>query len=220
MSWGNPAAATAAPVAVKCEYPGCTNNAAVFIEVLAPAMSEGGDMMKVHSCADHAIGQTIVGLVEGSKEPVDERIVKQLVAQHEVAKGVLERAKNSEMEARLMVGNYAFPLAGRKEGVNNLELGDGRTVKLGHKVNYKLVADNDKIEKAEEACDAIGNEGSFLVERIITWKADFSKSEYNKLDTSNPTHAKVKAEIDKVLEISNGTPSLEIKEPKAKLNNQ
>lgn len=219
MSWGNPAAATAAPAAVKCEYPGCSNNAAVIVEVLAPAMSDN-EMMKVNSCADHAIGQTIVGLVEGSKEPVDERIVKQLVAQHEVAKGVLERAKNSEMEARLMVGNYAFPLAGRKEGVNNLELGDGRTVKLGHKVNYKLVGDNEAIEKAEDACEQIGNEGSFLAERIITWEAKFSKSEYNKLDTSNPTHAKVKAEIDKVLEISNGTPSLEVKEPKAKLNNQ
>lgn len=219
MSWGNPAVA-AAPVAVKCDHPSCDKNAVVIIEVLAPAMSEGGDMMKVNSCADHAIGQTIVGLVEGSKEPVDERIVKQLVAQHEVAKGVLERAKNSEMEARLMVGNYAFPLAGRKEGVNNLELGDGRTVKLGHKVNYKLSGDNEAVEKAEDECDAIGNEGSFLRERIITWEAKFSKSEYNKLDTSNPTHAKVKAAIDKVLEVSNGTPSLEVKEPKAKLNNQ
>ncbi|QJD54533.1 hypothetical protein [Sphingomonas phage Kharn] len=219
MSWGNPAAATAAPVAVKCDHPDCSKNAVVIIEVLAPAMSDS-EMMKVNSCADHAIGQTIVGLVEGSKEPIDERIVKQLVAQHDTAKEVLERAKNSEMEARLMVGNYAFPLAGRKEGVNNLELGDGRTVKLGHKVNYKLSGDNEAVEKAEDECDAIGNEGSFLRERIITWEAKFSKSEYNKLDTSNPTHAKVKAAIDKVLEISNGTPSLEVKEPKAKLNNQ
>ncbi len=219
MSWGNPAAAVATPVAVKCDHPNCGNNAVVIIEVLAPAMSET-EMAKVNSCVEHAAGYTIVGLVEGSTEKPDERIVKQLVAQHESAKAVLEAAKNSEMTARLMVGNYAFPLAGRKEGVNNLELSDGRTVKLGHKVNYKLSSDNEKVEKAEEACDAIGNEGSFLVERIITWEAKFSKSEYNKLDTSNPTHAKVKAEIDKVLEISNGTPSLEVKEPKATLNNQ
>lgn len=212
MSWGNPAAAVAATTAIKCEYPGCGHDAAVYIEI------DG----KVASCAEHALDTTVhvIGLVEGSTAKPDERLVKKLVAQHESAKAVLEAAKNSEMTARLMVGNYAFPLAGRKEGVNNLELSDGRVVKLGHKVNYKLVGDNEKIEKAEEACDAIGNEGSFLVERIITWKADFSKSEYNKLDTSNPTHAKVKAEIDKVLEISNGTPSLEVKEPKATLNNQ
>jgi hypothetical protein len=218
MSWGNPAAATpAAPVIVACDHPGCTERANVVIEVLAPAMSET-DMVKVNSCVGHSAGQTIVGIIEGSG--IDESITKRLVAQHEHAKAVLERAKNSEMEARLMVGNYAFPVAGRKEGVNNLELSDGRVVKLGHTVNYKLAKDNEKIEKVEEACEAIGNEGVFLVERIITWEAKFSKSEYNKLDVALPTHAKVKAEIDKVLEISNGTPSLEIKEPKAKLNNQ
>jgi len=218
MTWGNPAAApAAAPTAIMCDHPGCNNPAHVTIEVLSPPMSET-DMVKVNSCVEHSAGHTIVGIIEGSG--IDESITKRLVAQHDAAKAVLERAKNSEMEARLMVGNYAFPVAGRKEGVNNLELSDGRTVKLGHKVNYKLVGDHDKIEKAEEACEAIGNEGSFLVERIITWSPSFSKSEYNKLDASIPTHAKVKAEIDKVLEISNGTPSLEIKEPKAKLNNQ
>lgn len=210
MSWGNNAAPAAAPTVVMCEYPGCSERANVVIEI------ETGD--KRNACPGHAGNERIVGIIEGSG--IDEGITKRLVAQHEAAKGVLEAAKNSEMEARLMLGNYAFPVAGRKEGVNNLELSDGRTVKLGHKVNYKLSSDNEAVEKAEDACEAIGNEGSFLVERIITWEAKFSKSEYNKLDVSNPTHAKVKAEIDKVLEISAGTPSLEVKEPKAKLNNQ
>lgn len=218
MSWGNNAAPVAAkPVVVTCEHPDCREPAVVRIEVMAPAMSDT-DMVKVDACVGHSEGYRIVGIVDNA--PVVESIVKRLVAQHDEAKVVLEAAKNSEMEARLMVGNYAFPVAGRKEGVNNLELTDGRVVKLGHKVNYKLSADNEAVEKAEDAIDAIGNEGPFLRERIITWEAKFSKSEYNKLDTSNPTHAKVKAEIDKVLEISNGTPSLEVKEPKAKLNNQ
>lgn len=217
MSWGNPAPVAATPVVVTCEHPDCRERAVVRIEVLAPAMADT-DMVKVDACPAHSEGYRIVGLVEAA--PVVEAIVKRLVAQHDEAKVILEAAKNSEMEARLMVGNYAFPVAGRKEGVNNLELSDGRTVKLGHKVNYKLASDNEAVEKAEEACEAIGNEGQFLVERIITWEAKFSKSEYNKLDVSLPTHAKVKQEIDKVLEISNGTPSLEIKEPKAKLNNQ
>lgn len=212
MTWGNPdAAPAAAPTAVMCEHPGCNNRAHVFIELNA----EGA---KVASCADHADRYPIVGIIEGAG--IDERITKRLIEQHDHAKEVMARAKNSEMEARLMVGNYAFPVGDRKEGVNNLELSDGRVVKLGHKVNYKLVGDNEAIEKAEDACEEIGNEGSFLVERIITWEAKFSKSEYNKLDTSNPTHAKVKQEIDKVLEVTAGTPSLEIKEPKAKLNNQ
>lgn len=215
MSWGNNAATPAAPVVTVCEYPNCREHAVVYINV------GEGEPHKVASCAEHALfDNPIVGLVEGATAPVSEAVTKKLVAQHEAAKAVLEAAKNSEMEARLMVGNYAFPVAGRKEGVNNLELSDGRVVKLGHKVNYKLSGDNEAVEKAEDAIDAIGNEGSFLRERIITWEAKFSKSEYNKLDTSNPTHAKVKAEIDKVLEVSNGTPSLEVKEPKAKLNNQ
>lgn len=216
MSWGNTEAAPAsAPTAILCDHPGCNNPANVIIEVMSPPMSDN-EMMKVNSCVAHSGGHTIVGIIEGSG--IDEGITKRLIAQHTEAKALLERAKNSEMEARLMVGNYAFPEASRKEGVNNLELSDGRVAKLGHKVNYKLVGDHDAIEKAEEACDAIGNEGGFLVERIITWSPSFSKSEYNKLDVSNPTHAKVKAEIDKVLEISAGTPTLEIKEPKAKLN--
>ena len=211
MSWGNPNAATA-PTVVMCEYPGCAERANVVVEVGEDETS----LFKANACVAHSHDARIVGIVEGSG--IDPTITKRLIAQHDAAKAVLEAAKNSEMEARLMVGNYAFPVSGRKEGVNNLELDDGRVVKLGHKLNYKLKGDNDAIEKVEEACDAIGNEGSFLVERIITWEAKFSKSEYNKLDEANPTHVKVKKLIDGVLEISNGTPSLEVKEPKAKLN--
>ncbi len=214
MTWGKPdAAPAAAPTAVMCEYPNCTERAHVVIEIVKDGVTD-----KVHACPAHSVGFPIVGIVEGAG--IDESITKRLIEQHDTAKDVLARAKNSEMEARLMVANYAFPTGDRKEGVNNLELSDGRVAKLGHKVNYKLVGDNEAIEKAEDACEEIGNEGSFLVERIITWEAKFSKSEYNKLDTSNPTHAKVKQEIDKVLEVTAGTPSLEIKEPKAKLNNQ
>lgn len=216
MTWGTPTAeAETKPVAIACEYPGCTNAAHVFIEVLAPAMSDN-PMQKVASCPEHAKGQTIVGIIEGCG--IDEGVSKQLIAQWDNAKAVLERAKNSEMEARLMTGNYMFPVGGRKEGVNNQELDSGAVVKLGHKVNYKLSAPNDKIDEVIERCEKIGNEGVFLIERIITWEAKFSAGEYKKLEADNPTHQKVKKEIDTILEISNGTPSLEVREPKAKLN--
>lgn len=216
MTWGNQSAtAETKPVATVCEYPGCNANAHVFIEVLAPAMSDN-EMQKVASCPEHAKGQRIVGIIEGCG--IDENISKQLIAQWDEAKAVLERAKNSEMEARLMTGNYMFPVQGRKEGVNNNELSDGRVAKLGHKVNYKLNAPNEKIDEVIERCEGIGNEGVFLIERIITWEAKFSAGEYKKLEPDNPTHQKVKKEIDTILEISNGTPSLEVREPKAKLN--
>lgn len=210
MAWGNePESAPTSNNAVKCDFPACNNDAHVSINVLK------GDGFS-NSCPEHAAGQTIVGIVEGVQPNAD--ITAALLAQHEATKEVLERAKNSEMEARLMLANYSFPIGSRKEGVNNLELADGRTVKLGHKVNYNLVGDNDAIEKVEEEADKIGNEGTFLIERIITWEAKFSKSEYNKLDPSNPTHDKVKKLVDSVLETKAGTPSLEVREPKAKLN--
>ncbi len=209
MTWGNPIPAQATTVAVVCDHPQCNERAVVLIDM-------NGE--KVKSCVAHSDGFNIVGIVEGAQ--IVEGITKRLIAQWDAAKLVLEAAKNSEMEARLLVGNYAFPVAGRKEGVNNAELSDGRVVKLGHKVNYKLTGGNEAIEKAEDEAEKAGNEGAFLVERIISWEAKFSVGEYKKLDPANPTHAKVKAAIDKVLEISNGTPSLEIKEPKAKLNNQ
>jgi hypothetical protein len=208
MTWGNPSAeAETKPVATVCEYPGCNANAHVFIT---------SNDHKAASCPEHAKGMSIVGIIEGCG--IDEAVSKQLIAQWDNAKAVLERAKNSEMEARLMVGNYMFPVGGRKEGVNNEELSDGRVAKLGHKVNYKLKGDNDKIDEVIERCEKVGNEGAFLIERIITWEAKFSVGEYKKLEADNPTHQKVKKEIDTILEISNGTPSLEIKEPKAKLN--
>ena len=211
MSWGNDAPIATPVAAIMCDHPDCKDKASLVIE-----MVRSDDTVKADSCIAHADGMTIVDSLPGAT--IDEGIIKRLIAQHDEAKAVLERAKNSEMAARLLLGNYAFPVQGRKEGVNNMELGDGRMVKLGHKVNYTLEGDNEAIEKVEEACDKIGNEGSFLIERIITWEAKFSKSEYNKLQADNPTHMLVKAEVDKVLKTSNGTPSLEVKEPKATLN--
>lgn len=140
-----------------------------------------------------------------------------LLAEWETAKSVLEKAKESEMEARKAAQAFAFgPTA--KEGMNNQELNNGYTLKFGKKLNYNIKASNDAVDAAADEADKIGNEGTFLFERIITWTPNFSKSEYNKLDTSLPTHAKVKKLVDGLLEIKEGTGSLEIKEPKAKLN--
>lgn len=140
-----------------------------------------------------------------------------LLAKWETAKATLEAAKNSEAEARKAVQAFAFgPNA--KEGMNNQELANGYVLKFGKKLNYKLDKSNDEIDKAEDAAAKIGNRGTFLFERIIVWKPEFSKSEYNKLATDDPTDVAVKKLIDGILTISEATGSLEIKEPKAKLN--
>lgn len=135
----------------------------------------------------------------------------------ETAKDVLARAKESEMEARKAVQSFAFGSAA-KEGMNNQPLANGYTLKFGKKLTYNLTAPNETIDAAEDKAAEIGNRGTFLFERIVIWKPEFSKSEYNKLDMADPTDKAVKALIDGLLEIKEATGSLEIKEPKATLN--
>lgn len=209
MSWGTPvaAAAPAVPVAVTCEAPGCDNPAKLIIK-----LPDSEDEHK--SCASCCNANvSIVGVIEGAEYDEETRDV--LLKSWENSKAVLERAKNTEMALRKAVGAFVFPAP--KEGVNTHDLGGGYALKLGHKLNYKLIGDIDKIEAIEEAAAKLGNEGEFLIERVIVWKAEFSKSEYNKLDEGLPTHKEVKKLVDSVLEITPGSPTLEIKEPKATL---
>lgn len=140
-----------------------------------------------------------------------------LLTEWENAKGVLERAKESEMEARKAVQAFAFGKTA-KVGMNNQPLAGGYELKFGRKVNHKISAENDAIDKAEDKAAEIGNRGTFLFERIIMWKPDFSLTEYKKLDVSDPTDKAVKELVDTLIEVTDGTGSLEIKAPKAKLN--
>lgn len=134
----------------------------------------------------------------------------------DTAKKTLEAAKASEMEARKAVADYCFPAA--KEGTNRIELNNGYALKMVHKLNHKIAATNDQVDAVEEEAGKLGNEGTFLIERIITWTPDFSKSEYKKLNTDLPVHKAVKALVDGILEITPGAPALTLEEPKAKLN--
>ncbi len=138
-----------------------------------------------------------------------------LLAEWETAKGVLERAKASEMEARKAAAAFLFPTP--KEGTQRIPLNNGFNVKMVHKVNTKISASNDDVDAAEEEAAKIGNEGQFLFERIITWKPEFSKSEFKKLDDGLEVHKKVKALVEKLIVETPGAPTLEIEEPKKKL---
>lgn len=135
----------------------------------------------------------------------------------ETAKDVLAKAKESEMEARKAAQAFAFG-PGAKEGMNNQDLANGYVLKFGKKLNYKISATNTEVDAAQDEAEKLGERGTLLFERIIVWKPEFSKSEYNKLDKDDGTDVKVKALIDKIITIDEATGSLEIKEPKAKLN--
>lgn len=143
-----------------------------------------------------------------------------LLAKWEAEKLVLSAAKESEMQSRVAVGEFQFPTAMRKSGVNKAPLNNGFQIKLGHTVNHKIVASNQAVEDAEAIAPTLGNEATFLFDRIITWEAKFSVGEYKKLDPLSEEHAKVKQLVDTLIEVSNGAPSLEIVAPKATLNNR
>lgn len=155
----------------------------------------------------------IDGVMIDVNSPVGIAKRDEALAAWEAAKTALDTAKADEMEARKLAFKFAFG-NDAKEGTNRTDLHNGYTIKGVRKVNYKIAASNEAIDAAEDRMPTLGNEATFLFERIIVWKPDFSKSEYNKLDTGNPTHRAVKAEIDKLIETSDGAPTLDIEAPK------
>lgn len=131
---------------------------------------------------------------------------------------VLAKAKESEMELRTAVADFVFPVASRKPGVNNYDLGNGYTLKLGHKINYSFGDEsNEAIESRMDRIEAVGNVGAVLIDRLIRTKYEPSLTEYKALGDTNDEKT-IKAIIDEMLVSKPGAPSLEIKEPKAKLN--
>ena len=125
----------------------------------------------------------------------------------------LEIAKAEEMEARkAAVELMADP---EKVGkVDNVELGNGYKAKLKVPVNYGFVKDSNekldktRIDKALSKIEKDGSAGEMIAERLVKWTPALSLTEYKLLS------AKHKAVIDEVLVTSNGTPTLEIVEPK------
>jgi hypothetical protein len=158
-----------------------------------------------------AVASAQPGTAPFSVEERDRRL-----AAWDEAKKVLEAAKATEGDCRKAVFEYCFP--NPKEGTNRIELNNGYALKAVNKINYKIAAPNAAVDAVQDEAEKLGNEGTFLIERIITWTPNFSKSEYTKLDVSLPVHAKIKQLVDSVLEIKPGMPTLEIEEPKAKLN--
>ena len=137
------------------------------------------------------------------------------------ARSTLETAKESEMELRKEVTALLFP--NPVKGTQRFELGNGYKVKLVHKINYKLGDPNlvdkktgakvkvtDQVENVMAAIEKCGNEGAFLVDRLIKTSYDLSVSEYNQLDEGS----QVKKIVDAILITSDASPVLELEQPK------
>lgn len=137
----------------------------------------------------------------------------------EQEKAKLDAAKAEEMRLRnLYVAIASDP--SKKKGTENIPLNNGYKAKVVKKQSFGWIkgpddkTDYNAVHAAQDEIEKMGNEGAFLSDRLLKWTCELSASEYAKLEPSNPTHAKIKAALDKVIVTRDGTPTLEIVAPK------
>lgn len=131
------------------------------------------------------------------------------------SKELLERAKADEMDIRKTAVKIYVPKP--NEGMNTVELGNGYELKAQIKYNYNL-ADNDTVEACLNKIAAIGNQGAFIADRLVSWTPNFLLTEYRTLQEEAEKGSIDAIEIMKIipemLTISEAAPTLNIKEPK------
>ena len=133
----------------------------------------------------------------------------------QTAKSDLEIAKEREMSLRILAVDFmADP---EKVGkTDNVDLGNGYKAKMKIPLIYSFVKNKDekidkaRIEKALSKIESDGDAGELIAERLVKWAPSLSLTEYNQL---SERHLKI---INEVLITSEGTPTLEIVEPKKK----
>jgi hypothetical protein len=139
----------------------------------------------------------------------------QLLMRWQHLKDAVETAKAAEMDLRKYIVSRAFP--NKTEGANIKELGAGYSLKAGIKYNYNLDPDNKKVQEALDRIRKIGNEGTFIADRIVSWKPTFVLTEYRALlEDKSETATQILGIVHDILTITEAAPSLEIKSPKVK----
>ena len=129
------------------------------------------------------------------------------ILEHQKAEQEAKKWQERERELRTLIYGNLFGSKGCEDGKTHThELGNGYKLKAKRPINYKL--DRDLCEVALDAISGIGNEGSFIADRLVKWEPKLSVSEYAKL---SPQY---KAEIDKALTTTPGLPTLEFIAPK------
>ena len=149
--------------------------------------------------------------------PWDAMNEDQLLMLWQQKKQAIENAKAEELELRKYIVKREFPKA--NEGTNRKELGSGYDLKSVIKYNYKC-DDNEKVENGLNRLSALGNEGSFIADRLISWTPNFKLMEYRTLQEDaekGSEFAKTALSIiSTFMTITEAAPTLEIVEPKAK----
>lgn len=149
--------------------------------------------------------------------PWDALTNDQLLLLWEQKKKAIETAKEEEMELRKYIVKREFPTA--NEGMNTKELGGGYQLKASVKYNYNL-ADNDTVEATLDKLSKLGNAGSAIADRLVSWKPNFLLTEYRQLQEDKEKGSQFANEalniISTMLTITEAAPTLEIKEPKVR----
>lgn len=152
-----------------------------------------------------------------SLNPWDAMNEDQLLLEWQKCKDAIEIAKANEMDLRKYIVAREFPKP--KEGMNNKELGAGYQLKANIKYNYNL-ADNDTVEATLEKLANMGAAGSAIADRLVSWKPSFLLTEYRQLQEDKEKGSQFAqtalSVIGDMLTITEGAPTLEIKEPKGK----
>lgn len=144
-----------------------------------------------------------------------EKVRDQLLVSWQEAKEALEKAKEAEMFLRKKVVDFAFD-PNKQSGTENVDLGNGYKLKAVKKLNYGFIKnaenklDKAAIDKALAKIEKDGAVGELIAERLVKWTPDLSLSEYKLLSEKHKTI------IDSVIVTSEGSPTLEIVEPKNK----
>lgn len=130
------------------------------------------------------------------------------------ALGAAKEAIAAERIARQEVVDHIY--SGDTTGTHNYNLGDGYVLKAELGINYALndkpVDPNDPkgethLDVALAKIEASGNQGPFIVERLIRWKPELSITEYKSLPPA------LKTIIDGVITTKPDAPTLKFIEP-------
>jgi hypothetical protein len=183
--------------------------------------NRGGYVVEMYKPSD-AWGNQVWGSVTSPAElkslnPWDSMNEDALLLLWADKKAAIEKAKAEEMDLRKYIVGREFPK--KNEGTNRKELGGGYDLKAVVKYNYNL-ADNDTVEATLDKISKLGNAGSAIADRLVSWKPNFLLGEYRQLQEDKEKGSQFANEalsiINEMLTITEGAPTLEIIAPKAK----
>jgi hypothetical protein len=116
----------------------------------------------------------------------------------------LKALTDAEMLARKEAFALIFPKVAK--GTHYVDLPGGWRIKGVRKVEYKL--DPEQVDAMLDALKGTGNEGTFLADRLVKWKAELSVTEYEAL--TSDTYKKI---VDRILTTKDASPEFSLVSP-------